>query len=167
MGQTYIVPANPTTIDYLNIAAGGTVQVNSNALLVNDNGVDTTWAGVMLGTADVGSLHKTGNGTVTLQGFTTTGGELHIDNGTAVQNNSVNDIWYLSIGSAVGSTANLDIYDGTLNIEGGPTNGTATPYPALQVGDFGGTGIVTQTGGTVNLTNASSLNIGNQGGNGT
>ena len=39
----------------------------------------------------------------------------------------------------------------------------------MQVGDFGGTGTVNQTGGTVRFGGATpvSLNIGNQGGNGT
>ncbi len=167
--QTYVAPSGTTTLDYLNIDPAGTVQLGqNNVVIVDDDGQNETWGGNLLGYMDTSALAKTGNGTVTLDGFNSSGGEVHIDNGTLVQNGGTNTIWYLSIGSNFIPSANghLEIDSGTLNIMGGPTDGMGTPSPALQVGDFGGTGTVMQTGGTVNFDRAS-LNIGNQGGTGT
>lgn len=40
-GQTFTVVATPTTINSLNIDPGGTVNLTTNVLVVNDSGVDT------------------------------------------------------------------------------------------------------------------------------
>ncbi|WP_429444454.1 autotransporter-associated beta strand repeat-containing protein [Paraburkholderia sp. 40] len=73
---------------------------------------------------------------------------------------------YLSLGLGNAPTLPGSTSSGTLNVSGG----TLTFNSALQVGDFGGTGTVTQTAGNVVFGMPGtpvSLNIGNQGGTGT
>jgi autotransporter-associated beta strand protein len=173
-GQTHNV-VGTEVFDYLNIAPTGTLDfgaLTTNDVVVNDNGVDTTWSGLINSSAahadkDDQFLVKTGDGTVTLQDLTSNGTEIHISNGTIQQLSGTNNLFILNVGSNVPTpgTATFNISGGTLNI--GPAGVVSSPFPAMQVGHFGGTGIVNQTGGTVNFLDASSLNIGNQGGTGT
>jgi autotransporter-associated beta strand protein len=159
-GTTYTVTSNPTVIDSLNIEPGGTVDLLNHQLYVTDNGVDTTYSGTINGVVNDGQLFKTGTGTVTFSSLTMSEGELHIDAGKAVQADTVNTLKYLAIGSD-GGTGTFDISGGTLHIQGN----LLPASPALQVGDFGGVGVVNQTGGDVTISG--SFNVGNQGGNGT
>jgi len=171
-GQTHTVTGSEQ-YDFLEMEPGSTLDFGDafpNALTVNDNGVNTTWSGTVNTTTtyagkDDQYLVKAGNGTVTMENLYANGGEIHLSNGTVQQTQGTNTLFILNVGSNVpaAGTATLNISGGTLNIPGG----NATPYPAMQVGHFGGTGIVNQTAGTVNFGNASSLNIGNQGGTGT
>ncbi|HWA51152.1 MAG TPA: autotransporter domain-containing protein [Dongiaceae bacterium] len=165
-GQTYNV-VGTETYDYLNISSTGTLNlgnVNDTKFIAQDNGVNTTWSGFITALNDNEYLSKTGNGTVTLLNLKSTGGEIHINGGTAQQTSGTNQIWILAVGSNIPTpgTGTFNISGGTLNIKAGP----ASPFPAFQVGHFGGTGYVNQTDGAVNFTSAA-FNIGNQGGNGT
>lgn len=157
--STYDLTADKT-IDFLNVTPSGTLDLHGFTLVDEDNGVDTTWSGTIKGVVNVGTLNKTGDGTVTFSGLTSINNELHIEGGKAVQTGTTNNIRYLAVGSD-GGTASFDISGGTLNIDG-----AQPPFPAFQVGDFGGTGVVNQSAGAVNLTSAA-FNIGSQGGNGT
>ncbi|HVY20204.1 MAG TPA: autotransporter domain-containing protein [Bauldia sp.] len=173
-GQTHSV-TGAEVFDYLNISTTGILNYGNsiaNQVLVNDNGVNTTWSGMIKSTTtyvdkDDQYLVKNGNGTVTLQDLSADGTEIHISKGTIQQTSGTNTLFILNVGSnqppPLAGTGTFNITGGTLTIGGG----SSTPFPALQVGHFGGTGIVNQSGGIVNLTNASSLNIGNQGGTGT
>lgn len=166
---TYAPPAGITTIDYLNVGPSGTVDLSTGrALIINDT-VNTVWSGTITGVKDTSYIGKLGTGTVTFSNLNSPGSEIHIDGGKALLQSGTTNIFYLSVGSNIGpgqNTGTFEISGGTLNITE-PGGGVSSPFPALQVGDFGGTGVVNQTGGTVNMTNASSLNIGNQGGDGT
>ena len=159
-GQTFTVTSNPQVINSLNIDPGGTVDLNNKTLIVTDNGVNTIWSGNITGVVNVGTILKTGTGTVTFADLTSVDNELHINGGKAVQTGTTNNIRYLTIGSDAGNGI-FDISGGILNIAG-----PLPPNPGFQIGDFGGIGVVNQTAGAVNLTEAP-MNIGNQGGNGT
>lgn len=165
-GQTFDVTMNPTIIDSLNIQTGGTVQLNSNALVVNDN-VDTVYAGTTHGVVDNSFIFKQGSGTVTLDNYTQDGGELHINGGGVRIDGGSSEIRYLTVGSDGGNGVGT-MTGGTLNIIATqPPLPPMSPAASLQVGDFGGTGVFNQSGGTVIIAGGASFNVGNQGGTGT
>ncbi len=165
-GQTFDVTMNPTVIDSLNINSGGTVQLNSNNLVINDN-VNTVYAGTTHGVVDASAILKQGSGTVTLDNYTQDGGELHINGGGILIQGGTSEIRYLTVGSDGGNGV-ATMTGGTLNIIAvlAPLP-PASPAASLQVGDFGGTGEFNQSGGTVIIASGASFNVGNQGGTGT
>ncbi|MEX3813610.1 hypothetical protein AB3X96_25660 [Paraburkholderia sp. BR13439] len=76
------------------------------------------------------------------------------------------DYLWLGLGNTLATQVPGSTSSGALNVSGG----TLTFNSALQVGDFGGTGSVTQTAGNVVFGTPGtpvSLNIGDQGGTGT
>jgi hypothetical protein len=83
------------------------------------------------------------------------GGSLTLDNGATVTVANANAGPVVRIGEGEGAVARLNVEPGSsLSI------GTASRLGTLQVGDFGSTGEVTQTGGLVEVTG--SFNLGNR-----
>jgi hypothetical protein len=145
------------------LSGDGLVLLGTHNLTIGGTGANTTFSGTVQGAAlDEGALIQDGTGTLTLDNATMTNNELTIANGNLAVGEGTNQIFYLALGEGAGNSGSATISGGVLNIGG---TSPATLKSALQVGDFGGTGLVTQTGGTVNVTG--SFNIGNQGGNGT
>ncbi|WP_026606988.1 autotransporter domain-containing protein [Methylocapsa acidiphila] len=154
------------------LAGGGVVNVGTNNLTVGGDGSSTAFSGTInmtnqgYGSSPYGTFTKTGAGTLTIDNATIQLGESYIVQGAMAQTSGTTAVTYLAVGEgAVGGTPNV----GALIVSGG----TITFGTQLQVGDFGGAGTVTQTGGTVkvvaqcgDLTHCAALNIGNQGGNG-
>lgn len=156
---------NQARLDDLVVA--GEIERLAGTALVLDNGGPVrfsdsmTLEGVAWGNGLKAYFAKDGAGVLTLDGASITGGEVHIREGT-IDFTGANEMYYVSLGSG-GSG------DATMTIGGG----SVTFGVGLQVGDFGGTGRVHQTGGTVTVkedcelpTSCGSLNIGNQGGTG-
>ncbi|MDB5394773.1 MAG: uncharacterized protein JWM91_2279 [Rhodospirillales bacterium] len=147
------------------LSGAGLVLVGSQLLVIGVDGQSTTFSGTLQGAAqDSSQVEQIGTGTLTLDNATMNAGELLVGNGNLAVGDGTNQLFYLAVGEGIGSNGNATISGGVLNIG---TIGTDPNnlHASFQVGDFGGTGLVTQTGGTVNITG--SLNIGNQGGTGT
>jgi len=171
-GDPDVTVAAGATLDFSNSASpilgslsgSGLVLVGSQLLVIGVDGKSTTFSGTLQGAAlDTGQVEQIGTGTLTLDNATMNAGELLVGNGSLAVGAGTNQLFYLAIGEGTGSSGSATISGGVLNIGSTGTNlGTSS---ALQVGDFGGTGLVTQTAGTVNVIG--SFNIGNQGGTGT
>ncbi|HYG06008.1 MAG TPA: autotransporter outer membrane beta-barrel domain-containing protein [Stenotrophomonas sp.] len=155
------VPAN-AGVAIGSLAGSGTVNMADRVLITGLDGSDSAFSGtVVQGTT--GRFVKAGAGTMTINDAQFQGGETYVGEGAFAQTGGNTSISYLSLGIGSGAL-------GTFNISGG----NFTLGRAMQVGDFGGTGVVNQTGGAVvllplcgNPANCVSLNLGNQGGNGT
>ncbi len=110
-----------------------------------------------------GRFIKAGAGDMVIDNSTMDRGEGYIFAGSMTQSSGETAWSNLAVGSGAGA-------DGTLYVTGGEFDVNV----GLRVGDFGGTGLVQQTGGTVRLSPTCDdddrcpyLNIGNQGGTGT
>ena len=161
-----------------NLSGDASINNGTNVLIVGTDGTDTSYSGTITNTgtpsiAPHGTVIKTGAGILTVNGATISGGETFLVGGAMGQSGGNTQVDYLSIGTGASQTTGLNLvdasYKGALNVGGG----TIDFRTALQVGDFGGAGTVTQTGGNVvvapggsNTSNAVSVNIGNQGGTG-
>ncbi|RDJ21919.1 autotransporter domain-containing protein [Bosea caraganae] len=162
-GATFDMSGNAQSIKNLSLA-GGIVDIGAQRLEVNDTGA-TIWSGAALSPGG-GVIAKQGEGTVTLSNFDMGAGGLYGLKGGFAVADGISTIKYLVVGSGTGfgapgpNIASMSITGGSLNIAGA---GAGT---ALQIGDFGGHGTVTQAGGTVTVSSGASLNIGNQGGTG-
>ena len=154
------------------LSGNGTVINGTNALVTGLDNSNTSFSGRIVNSgnswdAAYGTFTKTGTGTLTIDGATIQGGEARVVGGALAQTSGTTSIDYLAVGSGTTSgSANV----GALNVSGG----NISLGVALQIGDWGGHGTVTQTGGTVTVqptcgdsSHCAALNIGNQGGTGT
>ncbi|WP_069266258.1 autotransporter outer membrane beta-barrel domain-containing protein [Paraburkholderia nodosa] len=168
------IPGIPTGVVPLpNLSGSGTVIDGTNILVVGTDNTNTTFSGTIVNTGTVndalhGILVKTGTGTFTINGARIQAGSAFVVGGGLALTSGSAAIDYLSLGlgNALATQVPGSTSSGTLNVGGG----TLTFNSALQVGDFGGTGTVTQTAGNVVFGTPGtpvSLNIGNQGGTGT
>jgi len=155
------VPAN-AGVAIGSLAGSGTVNMAERVLITGFDNTDSTFSGTTV-QGTTGRFIKVGSGTMTIDGAQFQGGEVYVGDGAMAQTSGNTGISYLSLGIGSGAEGDLNVSGGTLTIGTG-----------LHVGDFGGTGVVNQTGGDVmllplcgNPANCVSLNIGNQGGNGT
>jgi autotransporter-associated beta strand protein len=154
-----------------NLSGSGTILNGTRALAAGSDNSDTRFSGTIVNAnngwdAEYGTFTKIGSGTLTIDDATIEGGESYIVGGAMAQTSGNTEANFLSVGSGV--TDNQP-NAGVLNVSGG-TLGFTT---ALQVGDWGGTGTVNQTGGDVTVTagcddpsHCASISIGNQGGTG-
>ncbi|WP_130618082.1 autotransporter outer membrane beta-barrel domain-containing protein [Dyella amyloliquefaciens] len=168
----YAHAASPAVIYQDNLSGSANYGVPGNNVLVfgTDN-TDTSFAGVINNAgsasdsnANQGAVVKTGTGTVTIDGATFNGGSTYVTGGGFAVTSGTASIDYLGLGE-LGNGLPGSTDSGTLKVSGGTLS-----LGQLQVGDFGGTGTVTQSAGQVVFnggSGAQSLNIGNQGGNGT
>ncbi|MGF6305186.1 MULTISPECIES: autotransporter family protein [Paraburkholderia] len=166
--------AQQTVTERPNLSGSETINTIANGVLVvGTDGTSTNFSGTInnAGTASdptsqQGQFVKTGAGTLTIDGATIRGGSAFVIGGGLAVTSSNAAIDYLSLGLGNAPTVPGSTSSGTLNVSGG----TLTFNSALQVGDFGGTGTVTQTAGNVVFGTPGtpvSLNLGNQGGTGT
>lgn len=119
-----------------------------------------------------GRFYKAGAGDLLIDNSDMVKGEAYIiDGGSMTMTDGVANWANINVGSGVDTSVpeNPQAEQGTLYVSGGELNLSV----GLRVGDFGGTGSVEQTGGTVSLAptcddddRCASLNIGNQGGTG-
>lgn len=151
---------------------GGALNTSVNATLTegtisgfDTNGLGATWSGNISGT---GGLIKGGEGTLTLSGTSRSFGFFNAAQGATAQTAGTTTSPEFTVGSGLGADGSFTLSGGSLVIDGLPPFGGGSS--GLRVGDFGGTGVMTQTGGSVvigSATVAGSLNVGNQGGTGT
>ncbi|CAM2805586.1 beta strand repeat-containing protein [Rariglobus hedericola] len=162
---------------------GGTIKVITTALVtsvdstlvdgarsyIDTNGLGATWSGDIDG-AD-GGLTKRGVGTLTFTGGATRAiGSFFVEQGTTVQSNGTSTISELAVGTGAGNSGTYTLDGGTLLLSGTPPFSSPGAAASFRVGDFGGTGVFNQNGGSVivgSSTELAALNIGNQGGTGT
>lgn len=140
---------------------------------IDTNGFNATWAGNLaaagLRQVDHGGskLVKMGDGNLKFTGLSRVLDTFAVEGGSAQQTAGETSAVEFMVGTGAGNTGSYLMDAGTLRIKpsvdalGGAVSGT------FRVGDFGGTGTFTQTGGAVILESNSALNIGNRGGNGT
>jgi Hint domain len=145
------------------ISGSGTIALgNATLVLGGNNGASTLSGSITTGASQGGLINKVGSGSLTLDNVVmnpgTNNSGLYITGGSLLENSGSSSLFYVAVGEGTGNTASATLSGGDLVI-GGSSSG------ALQVGDFGGTGTMTQTGGTLTIE-AGSLNIGNQGGTG-
>lgn len=150
------------------LSGSGTILTGTGHLTVGADNSSSSFSGVITHTgagwqSTYGTFEKAGTGTLNLSGVTITGGENYVTGGSILFSGGSSSISYLDVGTGAGNTAGMNVTDGVVKITSG-----------LQVGDWGGTGTLTQTGGTVRTSaecgdpaHCVSLNIGNQGGTGT
>ncbi len=157
---------------------GGTIQVTGSDLttsvnanltgnttsIVDTNGFNATFTGTF--TSTDGQLVKASLGNLALQNASDSitsllivGGNVNETSGSALTS------YEIAVGTGLGNTGTYTMTGGTLTMAAGTppgiVGGTAS---SLRIGDFGGTGTFTQSGGLV--VDNGSLNIGNRGGNG-
>lgn len=159
-GLNALVGAPPSLPGQINVAADVPLILNNEQAVTFSDTIALTgvaWAN------PYATFGKIGTGTLTLNNAAITGGEAHIAEGT-VNFTGATAIDYLAVGSGAGSTARMTIAEGA----------SASFGVGLSVGYYGGTGIATQTGGTVTIeptcaseANCAAFHIGNQGGKGT
>jgi fibronectin-binding autotransporter adhesin len=143
------------------ISGTGTIALGNATLVLGGNNADSTLSGSI--TSGSGLINKVGAGSLTLDSVVMSPGTgssgLYITGGSLLENSGSSSLFYLAVGEGSGNSASATFSGGDL-VVGGSASG------AFQIGDFGGTGTVTQTAGTITIA-AGSLNIGNQGGTGT
>lgn len=165
-GVELIVNSNQTIGS---LSGNGALTVGTNSLVVGGNNLSTAFSGTINLESEAwlspyGTFIKVGSGALTINGATITNGEAFVNQGSMLQTSGTTLINYLGVGSGTEGNGTFDISGGTLNIR-----------TTLQVGDWGGLGVLNQTGGDVILmqtgcgdaSRCTSLNIGNQGGSGT
>jgi autotransporter-associated beta strand protein len=158
---------------------GGVLQASSNDLVLSNtiiaqagtsSGIDTNSHAITMNgaiSASNAQIVKIGEGTLAftaatnhVNSFFVNGGDVHQSTGASLTS------YEIGIGSGSGNTGIYNIDGGALETLAGipplPAGGTASSF---RIGDFGGTGTLNQTGGTVTVHG--SLNVGNQGGHGT
>ncbi|WEK48684.1 MAG: autotransporter domain-containing protein [Candidatus Kaistia colombiensis] len=150
----------------------GTINVPASTPLVLDNAGTVTFSDTIAldgvnWTNPYATFTKMGAGTLTLNGATISGGEAYVEGGT-VNFTGSNMVDYLAVGSG---TTGIVSNKGAMTIGDGASVSFGV---GLSVGYYGGTGTVTQTGGTVMVSptcnvvaRCAALHIGNQGGDGT
>jgi fibronectin-binding autotransporter adhesin len=165
---TGTVANTPASVVLPNLSGSGTVTNGTNVLIVGSDNSDSRFSGTIANTGHgwdpaYGMFAKVGSGTLTIDGATITGGESYIVDGAMAQTDGDTSIDYLAVGSGASSNGALNVSAGTI------TFGTG-----LEVGSWGGSGTLTQTGGNVvvdagceDLAHCASLSIGNQGGTGS
>lgn len=163
---TYAFNLGGGTIRAINSAIVTSVNatlVDGTVSYIDTNGLGATFSGAFDG--DAAGLIKVGAGTLTLSGAgARTLGYFNTDEGTTAQTAGTTTSAEFVVGS------NYAAKNGVFTLGGGTVEIQGTGTSSLRVGDFGGTGVFTQTGGTVRIgsaTHAAALNIGNQGGTGT
>ena len=145
-GTLRVAGSDLTSSLAINVAAGDS--------RIDTNGLSATLSGSLSGS---GQLHKSGLGTLNLSGSNNLGGSFYVEGGGVRQTAGASSVNYLAVGTGAGNSGSYTLEDGSLDVTEG-----------IQVGDFGGSGTFTQTGGSITLgeTIPSFLNIGNQGGSG-
>jgi fibronectin-binding autotransporter adhesin len=150
------------------LGGGGVVNLGTEALVAGGDNKSTTFSGTISMTGQnyvspSGAFMKEGSGTLTIDNAQIQLGSTYIVQGAIAQTSGTAGVAYLAVGEQPGNV-------GTLFVSGG----TITFGTNLQVGDFGGTGTVNQTGGAVQIVaqcgdfvHCASVNIGNESGNGT
>lgn len=154
------------------LSGAGTISIPSTNAVFFGNATSTAFSGTLVAPDLNTAFVKQGTGTFTINGMTAANGDFLETQGSIAQSAGSTSIKSLAVGTGSGNSANMTVSGGTLTFTGTGLVGTpcASQCPALRVGDFAGTGLLTQTGGTVVIGApgvAGSMNIGNQGGTGT
>ncbi|MDR2462673.1 MAG: hypothetical protein LBD30_02705 [Verrucomicrobiales bacterium] len=152
---------------------GGDLRASVNANLdaaavstIDTNGQNATWSGNLTATGAQqveqggNALLKTGAGTLTLTGsnrLDTFAALAGVTSQTAGKTSALE----FMVGSGNGSAGAYLLDGGTLTV-----TPSAEKAGSFRIGDFGGSGALTQTGGRLELAANSSFNVGNQGGSG-
>ena len=159
-GMLEVINSSFTTNVELTLASNTRTTINTNGFDASLNG------GVMNTAANNGGLTKTGAGNLNFTGTTNTIASFYTTGGNVNQGAGVNvTASEMGIGYAIGNTASYTMSGGNMTLTAGtPPSIVGASASSLRIGDFGGTGTFTQTGGTV-IDNGS-LNIGNRGSNG-
>ena len=158
-GTLKVVGANLTSPANFNVVDTnpnpGTGFANVSTSTIDTNGLDASLSGALTG---AGYLIKTGLGTLTLSGSNNLTGQAYVTGGVLRQTAGTSAINYFAIGSGADLTGAVQMAGGSLDIAQG-----------FQVGDWGGSGSLDQTGGSivVGAGGGASFNVGNQGGTGT
>jgi autotransporter-associated beta strand protein len=163
---------------FASLAGAGTLTVTTPGpgfgVLFGNNNASTAFSGTVVMPNLSNFLAKTGTGTFTINGMTMAEGEL-LDGGAGgglSHTGGTSNIKAIAIGTGALGNNIMAMTGGTLNIVG--TGGVGTPCgslcPQLRIGDFFGTATLNHSAGSINIGTtgiASSLNVGNQTGNGT
>ncbi|MGB8354569.1 MAG: autotransporter-associated beta strand repeat-containing protein [Chthoniobacteraceae bacterium] len=150
------------------LTTGITITLADNTRLYLDtNSFDATLNGTVSGTD--GGLTKVGAGDLTLTAANNNIASFYIEQGNVNQGAGSSLTTYeLSVGYLTGNTGNYTMSGGSIFLPGDQAPslvGSAGDIGSLRIGDFGGSGTFTQTGGIV--TDDAALSIGNRGGTGT
>jgi autotransporter-associated beta strand protein len=120
----------------------------------------------------VASLAKAGPATLTINGMTMAEGDFYLLGGTTAHTGGTTTIKAPIVGSGTGYSAIFAMSGGTLSVTGTCVLPGDSGCARMSVGDFGGTGVVNHTGGTIKVAGTvgvspASFAVGNQGGDGT
>jgi autotransporter-associated beta strand protein len=136
------------------VATTGTGHLISSAVALDaavtfSGSGELTISGVVSGSE---SLTYTGTGTLTLEGANTYTGTTTVSNGTLVLSGTLAATSQISIG-----TATLECTGSTKSANAVEITGAATQQGSMTVGTLSGSGSLSHDGGTLTLTNASTL----------
>lgn len=140
---------------------------------IDTNGFNATWGGNLsaagLRQLDNGGskLVKTGDGNLKFTGLSRVLDTFAVEGGSAQQTAGETTAVEFMVGTGAGKTGSYLMDDGILRIKPSVNASGDAVSGTFRVGDFGGTGAFTQTGGEVILDSNSALNIGNRAGSGT
>lgn len=147
------------------IEGAGTFDLGSKTLTVGGNGLSTTVSGVIEDSGEVGSLVKTGAGTLTLSGTNFYSGATTVDAGTLRVDSSIENSSGVTVNNGgtltgIGTVGNTTVNSGGTLAAG---NGAATSLTvigslALQSGAFYMVQINPATSSFANVTGAATLN---------
>jgi fibronectin-binding autotransporter adhesin len=132
---------------------------------INTNGFNATLSGQITGAN--AQFVKIGTGTLALANANDSIDSFYVEAGTLSQTTGSSlTAEEFGVASGAGTNATVIMTGGTLTFPAGtPSHIVGGTASSFRVGDFGGTGLFEQSGGTVNVDGA--LNVGNQGGQGT
>ena len=167
-----MAPGTFEIVGGLNMAAGSTLNVTSagTGLVVGDL-VDSAIAGTV-NSPFAGFLLKAGPATMTVDGLTMAEGDFYLIGGVTAHTSGTSTIKAPIVGTGTGYSAIFAMSGGTLNVTGTCVLPGDSGCARMSVGDFGGTGVVNHTGGTIKVAGTvgvspASFAVGNQGGDGT
>jgi len=167
-----MAPGSFEIVGGLNMAAGSTLNITSagSGLVVGDL-VDSAIAGTV-NSPFGGFLGKAGPATMTVNGLTMAEGDFYLFGGVTAHTSGTSTIKAPIVGTGTGFSATFAMSGGTLNVTGTCVLPGDSGCARMSVGEFGGTGVVNHTGGTIKVAGAvgvspASFAVGNQGGDGT
>ncbi|MEQ1754019.1 MAG: autotransporter domain-containing protein [Micropepsaceae bacterium] len=157
---------------FASLSGAGTLTTPSLSAVVFGDGTNTAFSGTWVAPDLNTALVKQGAGALTINGMQAANGDFLEVTGSILQSAGTSNIKSIAVGTGTGNSASMTVSGGTLNFTGTGLVGfpCSSQCPALRIGDFAGTGLLTQTAGTIVIGAANvagSMNIGNQGGSGT
>jgi autotransporter-associated beta strand protein len=167
-----MAPGTFRSVGTLSMAATSTISITTagSGLVVGDL-ANSSIAGTVIAPF-AAFLGKAGPATLNINSLTMAEGDFYLFDGITAHTSGTSTIKAPIVGTGTGYSATLAMSGGTLNVTGTCVLPGDSGCARMSVGDFGGTGVVNHTGGTIKVAGTvgvspASFAVGNQGGDGT